>query len=215
MKAAPEKFLISLDFRPLHFLQRLQISGKKRKFRSELDQASDYNSLIRLEKKLNWGLIEKLNFSFQKNNLNLSLTQLLTRNTKMRFLNVWYFITCIVIEKKGQIFQISNTYCFSAFYLSVDARDLSPQKYEIRRRIGFAALFGDIHFGKLDPGQLGPQVTLLARGNFDNVWTLRVALIRPLFRQLIALKNNWMNFGPNSGMPDSEWVHRRVAVMEI
>ena len=53
--------------------------------------------------------------------------------------------------------------------------EINAQKYDIGGGIGVAAYSGDI-IRKIDPGQLGPQVTLFGRRNFDNVWALRVGI---------------------------------------
>ena len=49
------------------------------------------------------------------------------------------------------------------------------QKYEIGGGLGGAVYSGDI-IRKIDIGQTLPQGTLFGKKNFDNVWTLRVAL---------------------------------------
>ncbi|MBS4073381.1 DUF6089 family protein [Algoriphagus aquatilis] len=49
------------------------------------------------------------------------------------------------------------------------------QKYEIGGGIGVGVYSGDI-IRKIDPGQFGLQGTLFGKRNFDNVWSLRVAL---------------------------------------
>ncbi len=91
----------------------------------------------------------------------------------MRFLNVRYFISCIVLKKVN--FQISNyLLVFSLLFLGISG-EIRAQKYDIGGGIGVAAYSGDI-IRKIDPGQLGPQVTLFGRRNFDNVWALRVGI---------------------------------------
>ncbi len=103
----------------------------------------------------------------------MSLTLINPVNTLERFLNVGYFITCIVLKKvNSKIF--SHLILFlvftGAFYLP-----LSAQKYEIGGGIGGAVYSGDI-LRKIDPGQASLQGTLFGKRNFDNVWTLRAGL---------------------------------------
>ncbi|PZX52631.1 type IX secretion system protein PorG [Algoriphagus chordae] len=91
----------------------------------------------------------------------------------MRFFNVRYFISCIVLKKVN--FQIFNyLLVFSLLFLGISS-ELRAQKYDIGGGLGVAAYSGDI-IRKIDPGQLGPQGTLFGRRNFDNVWALRVAV---------------------------------------
>ncbi len=91
----------------------------------------------------------------------------------MRFLNVRYFISCIVLKKVN--FQITNyLLLFPLLFLGITG-EIQAQKYEIGGGIGVAAYSGDI-IRKIDPGQLGPQGTLFGRRNFDNVWSLRVGI---------------------------------------
>lgn len=72
-------------------------------------------------------------------------------------------------------FQISKyLLLFSFLFIGVTQGSLA-QKYELGGGIGLAAYSGDI-IRKIDPGQLGPQVTLFGKRNFDNVWTLRVGI---------------------------------------
>lgn len=72
-------------------------------------------------------------------------------------------------------FQIFNyLFIFSLVLLSF-SQEAKGQKYELGGGIGVAAYSGDI-IRKIDPGQLGPQVTLFGKRNFDNVWTLRVGI---------------------------------------
>ena len=49
------------------------------------------------------------------------------------------------------------------------------QKYEVGGGIGAGVYSGDI-IRKIDPSQFGIQGTLFGKRNFDNVWSLRVAL---------------------------------------
>lgn len=91
----------------------------------------------------------------------------------MRFLNVRYFISCSVLKKVN--FQIFNyLLAFSVLFLGITS-EMQAQKYDIGGGIGVSAYSGDI-IRKIDPGQLGPQVTLFGRRNFDNVWALRVGI---------------------------------------
>ena len=88
----------------------------------------------------------------------------------MRFLNVWYFITCIVLKKVN--FQIySHLLVLLVLFIGINS-EVKAQKYEIGGGIGVATYTGDI-IRKIDLGQLGPQVTFFGKRNFDNVWTLR------------------------------------------
>lgn len=64
---------------------------------------------------------------------------------------------------------------FFLFLLIGFQSDLKAQRYELGGGFGVAAYSGDI-IRKLDPAQIGPQVTLFGKRNFDNVWTLRVGL---------------------------------------
>ncbi|MDR7128900.1 hypothetical protein J2X69_001232 [Algoriphagus sp. 4150] len=69
-------------------------------------------------------------------------------------------------------FQISNyLLVFSMLFFGISG-EIQAQKYEIGGGIGAAAYTGDI-IRKIDPGQLGLQVTLFGKRNFDNVWSLR------------------------------------------
>jgi hypothetical protein len=103
----------------------------------------------------------------------------------MRFLNVWYFITCIVLKKVN--FQISKyLLLFSFLFIGVTQESIA-QKYELGGGVGFAAYSGDI-IRKIDPGQLGPQVTLFGKRNFDNVWTLRVGINTAIIQAADSIK---------------------------
>lgn len=103
----------------------------------------------------------------------MSLTIINPLNTEMRFLNVRYFISCIVLKKVNfQVF--SHLVVFSMLFLGITG-EIQAQKYEIGGGLGVAAYSGDI-IRKIDPGQLGPQGTLFGRRNFDNVWALRVGI---------------------------------------
>ena len=91
----------------------------------------------------------------------------------MRFLNVLYFISYIVLKKVN--FQIFNyLLVFSLIFLGISG-EIRAQKYDIGGGLGVAAYTGDI-IRKIDPGQIGPQVTLFGRRNFDNVWALRIGV---------------------------------------
>lgn len=105
--------------------------------------------------------------------MNISLTIINPVNTNRRFLNVLYFITCIVLKKVN--FQISKYLLLICFlFLGVSQKSIA-QKYEIGGGLGVASYSGDI-IRKIDLGQLGPQVTLFGKRNFDNVWSLRVGI---------------------------------------
>jgi hypothetical protein len=91
----------------------------------------------------------------------------------MRFLNVWYFITCIVLKEVN--FQIyRHLLVLLVLFIGINS-EVKAQKYEIGGGIGVATYTGDI-IRKIDLGQLGPQVTFFGKRNFDNVWTLRVGI---------------------------------------
>tara|TARA_R110002072_G_scaffold135500_1_gene276896 strand:+ start:105891 stop:106682 length:792 start_codon:yes stop_codon:yes gene_type:complete len=90
----------------------------------------------------------------------------------MRFLNVRYFITCIVLKKVN--FHIYNHLLILFLVFLGFTGEIQAQKYEIGGGLGVATYSGDI-IRKIDPGQIGPQGTLFGKRNFDNVWTLRVA----------------------------------------
>ncbi|SMP28001.1 hypothetical protein SAMN06265367_105224 [Algoriphagus winogradskyi] len=100
----------------------------------------------------------------------MSLTIINPLNTEMRFLNVRYFISCSVLKKVN--FQISNYLLVLLLLFFGLNGEISAQKYDIGGGVGVAAYSGDI-IRKIDPGQLGSQVTLFGRRNFDNVWSLR------------------------------------------
>lgn len=102
----------------------------------------------------------------------MSLTIINPLNTKMRFLNVRYFITCIVLKKVN--FHIYNHLLILFLVFLGFTGEIQAQKYEIGGGLGVATYSGDI-IRKIDPGQIGPQGTLFGKRNFDNVWTLRVA----------------------------------------
>lgn len=55
------------------------------------------------------------------------------------------------------------------------------QKYEIGGGLGVGTYTGDI-IRKVDPGQIGLQGTLFGKRNFDNVWSLRVAISSALLQ---------------------------------
>ncbi|MEP2130500.1 MAG: DUF6089 family protein, partial [Algoriphagus sp.] len=72
-------------------------------------------------------------------------------------------------------FQIFNYLLVFALLFPGISSELKAQKYDIGGGLGVAAYSGDI-IRKIDPGQIGPQVTLFGRRNFDNVWALRVGI---------------------------------------
>lgn len=72
-------------------------------------------------------------------------------------------------------FQISKYLLLFSFLFTGVTQGSFAQKHELGGGVGFAAYSGDI-IRKIDPGQLGPQVTLFGKRNFDNVWTLRVGI---------------------------------------
>ena len=61
------------------------------------------------------------------------------------------------------------------FVLAGNLNAVKAQKYEIGRALGVATYTGDI-IRKIDPRQIGLQGTLFGKRNFDNVWSLRVAI---------------------------------------
>jgi hypothetical protein len=67
------------------------------------------------------------------------------------------------------------------------SQEAKGQKYELGGGIGVAAYSGDI-IRKIDPGQLGPQVTLFGKRNFDNVWTLRVGISSGIIQAADSIK---------------------------
>jgi hypothetical protein len=91
----------------------------------------------------------------------------------MRFLNVRYFISCSVLKKVN--FQIISYLIVFLLFSFGFAQKTLAQKYDIGGGIGVAAYSGDI-IREIDPGQLGLQGTLFGKRNFDNVWSLRVAI---------------------------------------
>jgi hypothetical protein len=90
----------------------------------------------------------------------------------MLFLNVRYFITCIVLKKLN--FQISTYLVIVAAVFLGFIQEGNAQKYEVGGGLGVATYSGDI-IRLVDPNQIGLQGTLFGKRNFDNVWTLRVA----------------------------------------
>lgn len=103
----------------------------------------------------------------------MSLTLINPLNTKGRFLNVHYFITCIVLKK----INFQNIRYLLVFFLVLagSQNPVNAQKYEIGGGLGVATYTGDI-IRKIDPRQIGLQGTFFGKRNFDNVWSLRVAL---------------------------------------
>jgi hypothetical protein len=67
------------------------------------------------------------------------------------------------------------------------SQEAKGQKYELGGGIGVAAYSGDI-IRKIDPGQLGPQVTLFGKRNFDNVWTLRAGISSGIIQAADSIK---------------------------
>ncbi len=84
-------------------------------------------------------------------------------------------------------FQIFNYLFILSFILVGVIQPVKAQKYELGGGIGVAAYSGDI-IRKIDPGQLGPQVTLFGKRNFDNVWTLRVGLSTAIIQAADSIK---------------------------
>jgi len=103
----------------------------------------------------------------------LSLTLINPLNTKDRFINVGYFITCVVLKKIN--FQNIRYLLAFLFVLIGNLASVQAQKYEIGGGLGVATYTGDM-IRKIDPRQIGLQGTLFGKRNFDNVWSLRVAL---------------------------------------
>jgi hypothetical protein len=71
--------------------------------------------------------------------------------------------------------KIFNPYLALCFLALVSVTPSFGQSYEVGGGLGTAVYSGDI-IRKIDPGQAGLQGTLFGKRNFDNVWTLRVAL---------------------------------------
>lgn len=103
----------------------------------------------------------------------MGLTNINRRNTRTRFLNVRYFITCIVLKKIN--FQIFNPLLITLLIFTGLVSESEGQTYEAGGGLGTSVYTGDI-VRKIDPNQLGLQGTLFGKRNFDNVWTLRVSL---------------------------------------
>ena len=61
------------------------------------------------------------------------------------------------------------------------------QKYEVGGGLGVATYTGDI-IRKVDPRQIGLQGTLFGKRNFDNVWSLRVALSSSILHAVDSLR---------------------------
>lgn len=87
---------------------------------------------------------------------------------KINFQNIKYLLVFILILA-GNLFPVK------------------AQKYEIGGGLGVATYTGDI-IRKIDPRQLGLQGTLFGKRNFDNVWTLRVALSSALLQAEDSLR---------------------------
>jgi hypothetical protein len=103
----------------------------------------------------------------------LSLTLINPSNTKGRFLNVGYFITCTVLKKVN--FKIIKHLLVFILVLSGYLIPANAQKHEIGGGLGVGTYTGDI-VRRVDPRQIGLQGTLFGKRNFDNVWSLRVAI---------------------------------------
>lgn len=103
----------------------------------------------------------------------MSLTLINPSNTKRRFLNVGYFITCTVLKKVN--FKIIRHLLVFTLVLIGYLGPVNAQKYEVGGGLGAATYTGDI-IRKVDPRQIGLQGTLFGKRNFDNVWSLRVAI---------------------------------------
>ncbi len=103
----------------------------------------------------------------------MSLTLINPLNTKGRFLNVGYFITCIVLKKIN--FQNISYLLILVLVLTGNFNPVMAQKYEVGGGLGVATYTGEI-VRKIDPRQIGLQGTLFGKRNFDNVWSLRVAI---------------------------------------
>lgn len=71
--------------------------------------------------------------------------------------------------------------------LAGNVTPVEAQKYEIGGGLGVATYSGDI-VRRIDPRQLGLQGTLFGKRNFDNVWTLRVALSSALIQAEDSLR---------------------------
>ena len=71
--------------------------------------------------------------------------------------------------------KIFNPYLALCFLALVSVTPSFGQSYEVGGGLGTAVYSGDL-LRRIDPGQTGLQGTLFGKRNFDNVWTLRVAL---------------------------------------
>lgn len=88
--------------------------------------------------------------------------------------------------KKVNFKIFNHLFIFSLIFLSF-SQELKAQKYELGGGLGVASYSGDI-IRKIDLGQLGPQVTLFGKRNFDNVWTLRVGISSGLLQAADSIK---------------------------
>ncbi len=84
-------------------------------------------------------------------------------------------------------FQIINYLLVFVLLFAGFITESKAQKYEIGGGLGVAAYTGDI-LRKIDVGQLGPQVTLFGKRNFDNVWTLRASLSSGIIQAADSIK---------------------------
>jgi hypothetical protein len=115
----------------------------------------------------------------------LSLTLINPPNTKWRFLNVRYFITCIVLKKVN--FNIIRHLVILLLLLSGYLIPAHAQKYDIGGGVGVATYSGEIN-RKIDPRQIGFQGTFFGKRNFDNVWSLRVAISSAILQSEDSLR---------------------------
>lgn len=115
----------------------------------------------------------------------MSLTLINPLNTIGRFLNVRYFITCTVLKKinlKIISYLILLLLGLTGYFIPANA-----QKYEIGAGIGVGTYTGEIN-RKIDPRQIGFQGTFFGKRNFDNVWSLRVAISSSILQSEDSLR---------------------------
>ena len=135
----------------------------------------------------------------------MSLTLINPVNTLKRFLNVGYFITCIVLKKVNS--KIFSHLVLLLVFIGVFNYPLKAQKYEIGGGIGGAVYTGDI-LRKIDPGQASLQGTLFGKRNFDNVWTLRAGIN-------LAQVNGADSIKPIDAMAEYRDARFRAGIIEV
>ena len=73
--------------------------------------------------------------------------------------------------------KIFNPFLILCFLTLASVAPSFGQSYEVGGGLGTAVYSGDL-IRRIDPGQLGLQGTLFGKRNFDNVWSLRLAVNR-------------------------------------